>query len=73
MRISFKKVKERLLIRTHVDSLDKGIYFLSSSDHEKVAYTSYSRSGNTILRKYIEAITQVATGSDADLSFNLHY
>jgi hypothetical protein len=29
-----------------------------------ITYTSYPRSGNTFLRKYLENITGIATGSD---------
>ena len=33
---------------------------------EKVLLTSYSRSGNTLIRKYLEDITGIITGSDVD-------
>ena len=39
----------------------------------KVAYTSYSRSGNTFFRKYLEQIGGIFTGSDGDLNYALHY
>lgn len=39
---------------------------------DRVAYTSYSRSGNTLLRTYIERVTGVYTGSDGDLNYALH-
>jgi hypothetical protein len=39
----------------------------------KIALSTYSRSGNTLLRKYFEEITHVATGSDQDLSDMLCY
>lgn len=43
--------------------------FLNGKDFKnKVAFTSYSRSGNTFLRKYLEEITGVCTGSDGDIS-----
>ena len=32
--------------------------------NSKVAYASYIRSGNTMLRKYIENIIGICTGSD---------
>lgn len=39
---------------------------------DRVAYTSYSRSGNTLLRTYFERLTDVLTGSDGDLNYALH-
>jgi hypothetical protein len=38
-----------------------------------VAYTSYSRSGNTFLRSYLDRLTRTFTGSDGDLNAALHY
>lgn len=38
--------------------------YLSKNYFEKVILTSYPRSGNTLLRKYLEDITGVITGSD---------
>jgi len=34
---------------------------------EKVAFQSFVRSGNTFLRKYLEQVTGVFTGSDMDI------
>ena len=34
---------------------------------EKVILTSYPRSGNTLLRSYLEKLTRVRTGSDCEL------
>jgi len=34
---------------------------------EKIILTSYPRSGNTLLRTYLEKITRVLTGSDCDI------
>ena len=34
----------------------------------KIALASFSRSGNTMLRAYIEKITGLATGSDGNVS-----
>ena len=39
----------------------------------KVAYASYSRSGNTFFRLYLEQIGGIFTGSDGDLNYALHY
>jgi len=41
--------------------------FEEGKKHEKVILTSYPRSGNTLLRTFLEKITQVHTGSDCDL------
>lgn len=38
--------------------------FISNEVGHQISYTSYPRSGNTFLRKYLENITGVATGSD---------
>ncbi|CAI2367750.1 unnamed protein product [Moneuplotes crassus] len=40
--------------------------FLSKNVFEKVAMPSYQSSGSTLLRKYIENITCILTGSDGD-------
>lgn len=45
--------------------------FLSENFFEKVAMPSYQSSGSTLLRRYIENITGVLTGSDADKSKTL--
>ena len=50
---------------------DKTIKFVKNCNSH-VAYTSYSRSGNTFLRTYIENLTQTFTGSTADLNCALH-
>lgn len=38
---------------------------------EQCAYTSYPRCGNSFLRKYLQNITGIATGSDMSLEFNV--
>ena len=38
--------------------------FLSGTRPRSISYASYPRSGNTFLRKYLENVTGVATGSD---------
>ena len=40
---------------------------MSKNVFEKVILASYSRSGNTLLRKYLQDITGVITGSDVDV------
>jgi hypothetical protein len=48
---------------------DKKLRFLDmKSVNNIVAYKSFPRSGNTFLRKYIELITGVPTGSEMPLS-----
>ena len=38
---------------------------------EQCAYTSFPRCGNSFLRKYLQNITGIATGSDMSLEFNV--
>ena len=38
---------------------------------QKVSYSTYPRVGNSFLRKYLQMITGVATGSDMTMEFNL--
>ena len=47
--------------------------YLSKNLFEKVVLTSYPRSGNTLLRKYLEDITAIITGSDWDIRRKLNY
>ena len=37
---------------------------LSPLDGERVCYSTFMRSGNTFLRKYLELITMIPTGTD---------
>lgn len=46
--------------------------YLSKNLFEKVVLTSYPRSGNTLLRKYLEDITGIVTGSDCDVKRKLN-
>jgi hypothetical protein len=46
--------------------------FLAGQCEHAVSYTSYPRSGNTFLRKYLENITAIATGSDQLMKFTLN-
>lgn len=46
--------------------------YLSKNYFEKVILTSYPRSGNTLLRKYLEDITGIVTGSDWDVKRKLN-
>jgi len=70
-------MREKLL---GVPSEDEGdldlneITFLDGSAFDnKIAYASYSRSGNTFLRRYLEKVGGIYTGSDGDLNYALHY
>ena len=38
-------------------------------EQQSIVYTTFPRSGNTMLRKYLETITGVATGSDCNIKF----
>ena len=56
-----------MLLSTPTES---DISFLSHSidnPSEKVLLTSYPRSGNTLMRRYLETLTRTFTGSDCDL------
>jgi len=43
---------------------DKDLRFLDGEPIGKISYWTYPRSGNTFLRKYLELITGVPTGSE---------
>lgn len=47
---------------------DKRLRFLDGQSiaGDRVCYQTFSRSGNTFLRKYLELITNVPTGSEMD-------
>lgn len=55
---------DEITLPTFLDGLDFG---------NKVTYASYSRSGNTFFRRYLEQIGGIFTGSDGDLNYALHY
>lgn len=46
--------------------------FICGRQHLPISYTSYPRSGNTFLRKYLENITGIATGSDQFMKFTMN-
>lgn len=73
---SYKLVKHRIKAcptyekyLTKCDKIPKYLQcepkYLSRNVFEKVALASYPRSGNSLLRKYLEEITLIITGSDA--------
>jgi hypothetical protein len=45
--------------------------FLSHNHFEKVGLACYQKSGSTLLRRYLESITGIITGSDGDLTTTL--
>ena len=49
-----------------LDGLEAG------TDQDAVVLTSYPRSGNTLLRGYLEKITGLVSGSDCDISKKLN-
>lgn len=53
----------------HYDGNDKGFFKLLDGEHvDKVAFSTFPRSGNSMLRKQVELITGISTG--ASLSLN---
>ena len=44
----------------------------SGTDQDSVVISSYPRSGNTLLRAYIEKITGIVSGSDCDITKKLN-
>ena len=70
--LNFEEVKKLLLSKDVTpeqeaefeDKLKNGALFLDgSSKVEKVAFSSFLRSGNTLTRKYLEEITGIVSGS----------
>jgi hypothetical protein len=57
---------------TNIPDFSRQARFLSGAPFQAISYTSYPRSGNTFLRKYLENITGVATGSDQLMKFTLN-
>ena len=61
MRISESQSKSEIEFLTpNSDEID-------ASPIEKILLTSYPRSGNTLIRTYLEKITRILTGSDCDI------
>lgn len=53
--------------------ITKDLHFKDpSSHHEKVILASYPRSGNTLMRSYIEKLTKIYTGSDHNTDLKLN-
>ena len=59
-----------------IDQLPKVGYIdntdISPDDQETVILASYPRSGNTLLRAYVEKIMGLVTGSDCDIEKKLN-
>jgi hypothetical protein len=71
--VSYHDYLSKLLsIGDHSD-LPNGVFFDGQSFANKVAYVSYSRSGNTFFRKLLEQVTGVFTGSDNLPEIGLSY
>jgi len=71
--MTFEDFKKDLL-STNVEGIDKlpEIKFLDmeageTNDQDTVMMASFPRSGNTLLRAYLEKIMGLSTGSDTDL------
>ena len=66
-------MKNKDSLSEHLAWFEGGSKYLDGEDigSEKVCLTSYHRSGNTFMRKYLEAITGIATGADTSLDVSL--
>ena len=63
----------RLLSGEDTTELELPTFFDGSAFNNTIAYTSYSRSGNTFFRRYLEQVGSIFTGSDGDLNYGLHF
>ena len=68
---SYDVYMQRFEEKTYPKYYDSDPKFLSTNSFEKVILASYPRSGNTLLRKYLEQITKVITGSDSSIKRRL--
>ena len=57
-----KVEEDEVLTLPEIKLIEKG-----KSEHNTIVLTSYSRSGNTMIRAYIEKIMGLATGSDGNI------
>jgi len=74
--VNLEEYIKNILLAKHIEEkpVDLKGFFLDGKDFPfKTAYTSYSRSGNTLFRKLLEQSTGIFTGSDGDLNYSLHY
>ncbi len=71
----FHSYKTHMLANKSVDSLPD-LHFFDGEDKtddlDTVVMTSYPRSGNTLLRAYLEKIMGLVTGSDCDITKKLN-
>ena len=74
--LDFNKFKAHLLNTNHIVEELPELRFLDGLEKEDlqdgVVMSSYPRSGNTLLRSYLEKITGLVTGSDTDISHGLN-
>ena len=78
--VNLKQLKEILLSKDL--SRDKELDWIASGemrfldgediDGDKVCFQSFPRSGNTMLRRFLEVVTGVHTGSDMPIDLTLH-
>ena len=71
--VNFQSYIKYTLLAKSADA-ERTMCFLDGTDYgNKVAYVSYSRSGNTFFRKLLEQVTGIFTGSDNSLDIGLAY
>jgi hypothetical protein len=71
----FHGYKNHMLSQKTVDTLPESHFFDGedkTDDLDTVVMTSYPRSGNTLLRAYLEKIMGLVTGSDCDITKKLN-
>jgi len=71
---NFEEIKDILLSTdlsrdSELDWTNDGLRFLDGADMSKnsVVFQSWPRSGNSMLRRYIETVTGIFTGADGDI------
>ena len=78
--VNLKELKEILLSKDlkrdqELEWISSGVYrFLDGEDinGDKIAFQSFPRSGNSMLRKFLETVTGVHTGSDMPIDVTIH-
>ena len=72
--IKYEDYKAGLMEKDFVenDELPPKQFLEEKSKHDTIILTSYPRSGNTLLRGYLEKIMGLASGSDMDISKKLN-
>jgi hypothetical protein len=75
--LNFKQLKNTLLALPEAHDLPS-LHFLDGTstvedyEHDAVIMSSYPRSGNTLLRAYLEKVMGLVSGSDCDISKKLN-